>query len=129
MIMNFKQIVFECIKELTLREQKVIKLRYGIDDSVVDIKRCWHDPESINSIPKIIFLLKKIFSVRVRNQYTRTLGSLAIEFDVTIERIRQIEAKALRKLRHPSRSDRLQEFIKYDKDYLDEHGVEDELFH
>jgi RNA polymerase primary sigma factor len=43
---------------------------------------------------------------------TRTLEEVGKEFDITRERIRQIEAKALRKLRHPSRSKRL-------KDYLD----------
>ena len=44
---------------------------------------------------------------------TRTLEEVGKEFDITRERIRQIEAKALRKLRHPSRSKRL-------KDYLDQ---------
>ena len=62
---------------LNEREQKVLKLRFGLDDG-----------------------------------RARTLEEVGKEFDVTRERIRQIEAKALRKLRHPSRSKKL-------KDYLD----------
>ncbi len=57
---------------LTPREEKVIRLRFGLDDG-----------------------------------RPRTLEEVGEEFDVTRERIRQIEAKALRKLRHPSRSKRL----------------------
>ena len=62
---------------LNEREQKVLKLRFGLEDG-----------------------------------RARTLEEVGKEFDVTRERIRQIEAKALRKLRHPSRSKKL-------KDYLD----------
>ena len=61
---------------LTPREEKVLRLRYGIDDG-----------------------------------RPRTLEEVGNEFNVTRERIRQIEAKALRKLRHPSRSKRLKDFI------------------
>lgn len=61
---------------LTPREQKVIRLRYGLDDS-----------------------------------HSRTLEEVGREFNVTRERIRQIEAKALRKLRNPSRSKKLTDFI------------------
>ena len=57
---------------LTEREQKVLRLRFGMDDG-----------------------------------RARTLEEVGKEFDVTRERIRQIEAKALRKLRHPSRSRKL----------------------
>ena len=60
---------------LTPREQKVIRLRYGLDDS-----------------------------------HQRTLEEVGKEFNVTRERIRQIEAKALRKLRNPSRSKKLKDF-------------------
>ena len=60
---------------LTPREQKVIRLRYGLDDS-----------------------------------HPRTLEEVGREFNVTRERIRQIEAKALRKLRNPSRSKRLTDY-------------------
>ena len=67
----------EVLETLTEREQKVIRLRFGMDDG-----------------------------------RARTLEEVGKEFDVTRERIRQIEAKALRKLRHPSRSKKL-------KDYLD----------
>lgn len=63
------------IDTLTPREQKVIRLRYGLDDS-----------------------------------HPRTLEEVGREFNVTRERIRQIEAKALRKLRHPNRSKRLVDF-------------------
>ncbi len=65
------------LNTLTDREQKVLRLRFGLDDG-----------------------------------RARTLEEVGKEFDVTRERIRQIEAKALRKLRHPSRSRKL-------KDYLD----------
>lgn len=61
---------------LTPREQKVIRLRYGLDDS-----------------------------------RPKTLEEVGKEFNVTRERIRQIEAKALRKLRHPSRSKKLVDFV------------------
>ena len=63
------------IETLTPREQKVIRLRYGLDDS-----------------------------------HPRTLEEVGREFDVTRERIRQIEAKALRKLRHPNRCKKLEGF-------------------
>ena len=64
------------IDTLTPREQKVIRLRYGLDDS-----------------------------------HSRTLEEVGKEFNVTRERIRQIEAKALRKLRNPTRSKKLQGFM------------------
>ena len=61
---------------LNEREQKVLKLRFGLEDG-----------------------------------RARTLEEVGKEFDVTRERIRQIEAKALRKLRHPSRSKKLRDFL------------------
>ena len=72
-----KEQLDEVLGTLTEREQKVLRLRFGLDDS-----------------------------------RARTLEEVGREFNVTRERIRQIEAKALRKLRHPSRSRKL-------KDYLD----------
>ncbi|MBQ5777245.1 MAG: sigma-70 family RNA polymerase sigma factor, partial [Oscillospiraceae bacterium] len=66
----------EVLKTLTPREEKVLRLRFGIEDG-----------------------------------RTRTLEEVGKEFNVTRERIRQIEAKALRKLRHPSRSKMLKDFI------------------
>ena len=72
-----KEQLFDVLKELTPREEQVLKLRFGLEDG-----------------------------------RTRTLEEVGREFKVTRERIRQIEAKALRKLRHPSRSKKL-------KDYLD----------
>ena len=66
----------EVLLELTDREEKVIRLRFGLDDG-----------------------------------RTRTLEEVGKEFNVTRERIRQIEAKALRKLKHPSRSKRLKDFL------------------
>ena len=64
------------LKTLTPREEKVLRLRFGIEDG-----------------------------------RTRTLEEVGKEFNVTRERIRQIEAKALRKLRHPSRSKKLKDFL------------------
>ena len=72
-----KEQLEEVLSTLTDREQKVLRLRFGLDDG-----------------------------------RARTLEEVGKEFNVTRERIRQIEAKALRKLRHPSRSRKL-------KDYLD----------
>ena len=66
----------EVLRTLTPREEKVLRLRFGLDDGK-----------------------------------TRTLEDVGKEFNVTRERIRQIEAKALRKLRHPSRSKRLKDFL------------------
>ena len=72
-----KEQLINVLDTLTPREEKVLRLRFGLDDG-----------------------------------RARTLEEVGKEFNVTIERIRQIEAKALRKLRHPSRSKKL-------KDYLD----------
>ncbi|MCX7715703.1 MAG: RNA polymerase sigma factor RpoD [Clostridia bacterium] len=72
-----KEQLVDVLKTLTSREEKVLRLRFGLDDG-----------------------------------RQRTLEEVGKEFNVTRERIRQIEAKALRKLRHPSRSKKL-------KDYLD----------
>jgi RNA polymerase primary sigma factor len=72
-----KEQLMDVLDTLTPREEKVLRLRFGLDDG-----------------------------------RARTLEEVGKEFNVTRERIRQIEAKALRKLRHPSRSKKL-------KDYLD----------
>jgi len=72
-----KEQLIDVLDTLTAREEKVLRLRFGLDDG-----------------------------------RARTLEEVGREFNVTRERIRQIEAKALRKLRHPSRSKKL-------KDYLD----------
>ena len=71
-----KEQLVEVLGTLTDREQKVLRLRFGLDDG-----------------------------------RARTLEEVGREFSVTRERIRQIEAKALRKLRHPSRSRKLKEFL------------------
>ncbi len=68
--------LYEVLQTLSDREQKVIRLRFGLDDG-----------------------------------RQRTLEEVGKEFDVTRERIRQIEAKALRKLRHPSRSRKLRDYL------------------
>ncbi len=68
--------LLKVLSTLTDREQKVLRLRFGLDDG-----------------------------------RTRTLEEVGKEFNVTRERIRQIEAKALRKLRHPSRSKKLRDFL------------------
>ena len=74
-IMLREQLI-DVLDTLTPREQKVLRLRFGLDDG-----------------------------------RARTLEEVGKEFDITRERIRQIEAKALRKLRHPSRSKKLKDFL------------------
>ena len=65
----------------------------------------------INSLtPREAKVLKLRFGLE--DGKARTLEEVGKEFQVTRERIRQIEAKALRKLRHPSRSNKLRDFIK-----------------
>ena len=71
-----KEQLLDVLGTLTDREQKVLRLRFGLDDG-----------------------------------RARTLEEVGREFNVTRERIRQIEAKALRKLRHPSRSRKLKDFL------------------
>ena len=71
-----KEQLVEVLGTLTPREEKVLRLRFGLDDG-----------------------------------RARTLEEVGKEFDVTRERIRQIEAKALRKLRHPSRSRKLKDYL------------------
>ncbi len=71
-----KEQLNEVLDTLTEREQKVLRLRFGMNDG-----------------------------------RARTLEEVGKEFDVTRERIRQIEAKALRKLRHPSRSRKLRDYL------------------
>ena len=71
-----KEQIDEVLDELTVREKKVLQLRFGLKDG-----------------------------------YPRTLEEVGREFNVTRERIRQIEGKALRKLRHPSRSRKLKGYL------------------
>lgn len=71
-----KEVLIEVLDGLTPREQKVLKLRFGLEDG-----------------------------------RARTLEEVGKTFDVTRERIRQIEAKALRKLKHPTRSRKLSDYL------------------
>ena len=71
-----KDEIQEVLSTLTPREQRVLRLRFGLEDG-----------------------------------RSRTLEEVGLEFKVTRERVRQIEAKALRKLRHPSRSRRLRGYL------------------
>ncbi len=71
-----KEEINSALSELTEREERVLRLRFGLDDGK-----------------------------------TRTLEEVGKEFDVTRERIRQIEVKAIKKLKHPNRSKRLKEFL------------------
>ena len=70
-----KEELYAILKDLSDREERVIRLRYGLDDN-----------------------------------RPRTLEEVGREFGVTRERIRQIEAKAIKKLRHPTRSKRLGDY-------------------
>ncbi len=88
---DLKERVREVLKSLTPREEKVLKMRFGID---------------------------------VASEHT--LEEVGRDFSVTRERIRQIEVKALRKLRHPSRSGTLQAFVNSDIDLTDEESYDDE---
>lgn len=80
-----KEQLMGVLESLTPREQKVIRLRYGLDDS-----------------------------------HPRTLEEVGREFSVTRERIRQIEAKALRKLRHPAKLKRLRDDLAAEEYYIPE---------
>ena len=71
-----KEQLLAVLDTLTLREERVLRLRFGLDDG-----------------------------------HQRTLEEVGRVFEVTRERIRQIEAKALRKLRHPSRSKKLKDYL------------------
>ncbi len=85
-----KAMIDEVLLTLTPREQRIIQLRFGLEDGA-----------------------------------GRTLEQVGSEFNVTRERIRQIEAKALRKLRHPSRSRKLKDIL--DSDHLLDKGYENLL--
>ena len=74
--MKLREELDEVLATLTEREERVLRLRFGLIDG-----------------------------------RQRTLEEVGKEFNVTRERIRQIEAKALRKLKHPSRSKRLRDFM------------------
>ena len=76
MNVNLKERTAQVLRTLTAREEKIIRMRFGIEDGS-----------------------------------ERTLEEVGRSFEVTRERIRQIEAKALRKLRHPSRSLKLKSFL------------------
>ena len=80
-----KEQLEEVLGTLTEREQKVLTLRFGLEDG-----------------------------------RARTLEEVGKEFNVTRERIRQIEAKALRKLRHPSRSRKLKDYLEYHDEIIEE---------
>ena len=84
---DLKERVREVLKTLTPREEKVLKMRFGID---------------------------------VASEHT--LEEVGKDFSVTRERIRQIEVKALRKLRHPSRSKKLKTFFEkeFDQEFLED---------
>lgn len=88
---DLKEKVREVLKTLTPREEKVLKMRFGID---------------------------------VASEHT--LEEVGKDFSVTRERIRQIEVKALRKLRHPSRSKKLQSFFEKEILLPDEHVADEE---
>jgi RNA polymerase primary sigma factor len=90
---DLKERVREVLKSLTPREEKVLKMRFGID---------------------------------VASEHT--LEEVGKDFSVTRERIRQIEVKALRKLRHPSRSKKLKTFFEkeFDQAFLEDNSAEND---
>ena len=88
---DLKERVREVLKTLTPREEKVLKMRFGID---------------------------------VASEHT--LEEVGKDFSVTRERIRQIEVKALRKLRHPSRSKKLQTFFEKEFFFAHDEAIEDD---
>ncbi len=88
---DLKERVREVLKTLTPREEKVLKMRFGID---------------------------------VASEHT--LEEVGKDFAVTRERIRQIEVKALRKLRHPSRSKKLQTFFEKEFHFAHDEAIEDD---
>ena len=63
--------------------------------------------------PREAKVLRMRFGIEMNTDHT--LEEVGKQFDVTRERIRQIEAKALRKLRHPSRSEKLKQFPRYER--------------
>ena len=71
--------------------------------------------KNVNRLDKIteheLLILKMRFGIDMPNQETWTLHQIAKLFNISYERVRQIEAKALRKLRHPSRSRKLRHYI------------------
>ena len=73
-----KEEISAVLSTLTPREQRILQLRFGLEDG-----------------------------------RARTLEEAGLEFKITRERVRQIEAKALRKLRHPSRSRKLRDYLEY----------------
>ena len=80
---SLKEAIRSVLGTLTLREAKVLRMRFGIDMNT-----------------------------------DHTLEEVGKQFDVTRERIRQIEAKALRKLRHPSRAEQVQSFLEeYEEEF------------
>ena len=88
---DLKDRVREVLKTLTPREEKVLKMRFGID---------------------------------VASEHT--LEEVGKDFSVTRERIRQIEVKALRKLRHPSRTKKLLSFFEKEMKDIEPHEYEDD---
>ena len=93
-----KERIQDALADLSEREREVIVLRFGIEDAT--------ENPLLSETTR-----KRIATLCITTGYPKTLEEVGEVFDVTRERIRQIEAKALRKLRHPVRSHRLRGFI------------------
>ncbi|KYH12423.1 sigma-70 family RNA polymerase sigma factor [Neorickettsia sp. 179522] len=95
---NLRKVLDEALAMLSPREEKILRYRFGLCNSV-------HSPEDEHYL--------KSLKIDLNRGTNLTLEQVGILYNVTRERIRQIESKSLRKMRSPSRSIKLRTFLKY----------------